>query len=212
MLSGEHDSLLFIDSDMLFDPDDAIKLFRRPEPVVAGLYAAKLLGNGQINAHFVDETKPIKFGAWADRLYPLKRVGGGFLRIKVDFLKRMIRELKLPYVRSGPMFVWPFFMPAIIEEDGERRYLTEDYAFAWRCEQMGEPILGDTSFRLYHLGDYTYGWEEATGQHVPRSRNLLYHVKAAIQPKPPAPEGLDLAESITTKPENHPCPHESSAA
>jgi hypothetical protein len=187
--SGKHESILFIDSDMMFDPDDAIKLFRRPETVVAGVYAAKLLGRGQLNAHFGPGSRRIKLGPWADGLYPVQRMGGGFLRIKVDFLKRMIRELKLPYCRSGGTFAWPFFMPVVIEEEGESRYLTEDYAFSWRCEQMGEPILADTSIRLYHIGDYTYGWEEAAGQYVERNRNMLYEVSAgANAPAPPIPE------------------------
>ncbi len=181
---GAHDSMLFIDSDMKFEPKDAITLFRRPEPVVAGVYAAKCLGIGQMNAWFGD-AKEVKFGDWAPGLYPVKRIGGGFLRIKIDFLKRMIRELKLPYCRSGNTFMWPFFQPAVIEECGEHRYLTEDYAFAWRCEQMGVPILADTSFRLWHMGDYPYGIEEADGVYVPRAARYLYKVPDGVAPNPP---------------------------
>ena len=43
------DSVLFIDCDILFDPVDAVSLLRSPEPVIAGGYAAKKLGNGQLN-------------------------------------------------------------------------------------------------------------------------------------------------------------------
>jgi hypothetical protein len=192
VVKGEAESIMFIDSDMMFDPEDAIKLFRRPEPVVAGIYAAKLLGNGQLNAHFAPDIGGVKMGPWADRLYPARRIGGGFLRIRVDFLKRMIKALKLPYCRLGPTFAWPFFQPVVIDEEGEKRYLTEDYAFAWRCEQMGEPILADTTFRLYHLGDYPYGWEEAAGEYVQRSRNLRYEVRPSLSERPALPADLEV--------------------
>ncbi len=192
---GTAESIMFIDSDMMFDPDDAITLLRRPEPVVAGVYAAKLLGNGQLNVHFAKEFEVVRMGAWAEGLYPVRRVGGGFLRIRVDFLKRMIRALKLPYCRLGPTFAWPFFQPVIIDEEGEKRYLTEDYAFSWRCEQIGEPILADTSFRLYHLGDYPFGWEEAAGDHVRRSRNLKYHITTPFSPAPALSPELQSAIS-----------------
>ena len=33
-----YDSMLFIDADIGFDPDDALRLLARPEPVVAGIY------------------------------------------------------------------------------------------------------------------------------------------------------------------------------
>jgi hypothetical protein len=186
-----YESILFIDSDMLFDPLDAIKLFRRPEPVVAGVYAAKLLKHGQLNAWFGEGITEVRFGAWADRLYPVRRIGGGFLRIKVDFLKRMVRELKLPYCRSGGTFAWPFFQPVVVRECGEDRYLTEDYAFSWRCCQMGTPPLADTSFRLWHIGDYTYGLEEAGGDYIERAANVLHQVPDAPRtPAPPIPADM----------------------
>ena len=34
----------------------------------------------------------------------------------------------------------------------------------------------DTSFRLWHVGDYAYGVEEAAGEYLPRSRNMLYKI------------------------------------
>jgi hypothetical protein len=173
-----YEAVLFIDCDMLFDPADAIRLFRRPEPVVAGLYAAKLLGRGQLNAKFPPEVKQVRLGEWADELYPVEAIGAGFLRIRTDFLQRMAAELKLPWCRMGDRLGWPFFQPVIVEEEGETRYLTEDYAFCYRCRQMGVSPMADTSFRLYHLGDYTYGWEEAAGEFIPRSRNLECPIEA----------------------------------
>jgi hypothetical protein len=170
------ESILFIDSDMFFDPADVVRFLLSPAPVIAGAYAAKKLGNGQLNADFGPGVESVRMGEWASEPVPVRKVGAGFLRIKVDFLRRMRDELKLPYCRMAHTFGWPFFMPIIVEEDGETRYLAEDYAFCWRCHQLGISPLIDASFRLYHIGDYAYGWEEGAGEYIPRSRNLKYEI------------------------------------
>ena len=95
------DSVLFIDSDILFDPADAVKLFQSPEPVIAGVYAAKKLGNGQLNVHFEEGVDQVRIGPWATEPYPVQKVGAGFLRIKTDVLRQMVKDLKLPYCRMA---------------------------------------------------------------------------------------------------------------
>ena len=40
-------------------------------------------------------------------------------------------------------------------------YLAEDYAFCERARQCGYKIMADTSIRLWHIGEYAYGWEDA---------------------------------------------------
>jgi hypothetical protein len=179
------DSVLFIDSDILFDPADAISLLRNPEPVIAGVYAAKKLGNGQLNVHFEDGIETVRVGEWADRPYPVKKVGAGFLRIKTAVLRQMAQQLELPYCRMADRYGWPFFQPMVVQEDGEARYLCEDYAFCWRLRQIGITPMVDTSFRIYHIGDYAFGVEEASGVFIERSRNIEYQIRPAA-PRDPA--------------------------
>ena len=172
-----YESILFIDSDIMFDPVDAVSLLRSPEPVIAGAYAAKRLGNGQLNVRFDDDVKSVRVGPWAERPYPVLSVGAGFLRIKTDALRYMVKELDLPYCRMADRFAWPFFLPLVVVEDGEKRYLGEDYAFCYRCRLAGIVPKVDTSFRVYHIGDYAYGVEEAGGEYIARSRNIEYRVR-----------------------------------
>ena len=77
---------------------------RSPEPVIAGCYAAKKLGNGQLNVHFDDGIDSVRIGDWADRPYPVKKVGAGFLRIKTAVLKQMAKELELPCCRMADRY------------------------------------------------------------------------------------------------------------
>ena len=171
---------------MMFDPADAVRLLLRPEPVVAGVYAAKKLGNGQLNADFGPNLDRIKLGEWATEPTPCRKVGAGFLRIKCSLLERMRDELRLPLCQVAHTYAWPFFQPMIVEEEGQLRYLGEDYSFCRRCTDIGCEILIDGSFRLYHLGDYAFGWEESAGEYVKRFRNLDYTIKRP-QFTPPQP-------------------------
>jgi len=186
------ESILFIDSDIMFDPADAIRLLQRPEPVICGLYAAKKLGDGQINCRFADGIRRIKFGDWADRYYPLKRAAGGFLRIKTAAIKQIVKRLELPWCMMAGRWAWPLFQPMVLDEDGETHYLTEDYAFSERCLRAGITPMADTSFRLYHIGDSVFGVEEASGLYVQRSRNIEY----VVADPPPNPPGWGIPPSL----------------
>ncbi len=42
-------------------------------------------------------------------------------------------------------------------------YHSEDYAFCERARRSGLAIHADTSVRVWHIGDYRYGWEDAGG-------------------------------------------------
>jgi hypothetical protein len=186
-----YESVLFIDSDMLFDPADAITLLRSAEPVIAGAYAAKKLGNGQLNVDFLDGVESVRFGDWALNPYPVRAVGAGFLRIKTAALKHIAKTLELPWCRMAERFAWPFFQPIVLRQDDGNFYLGEDYSFIHRCRLAGLTPKVDTSFRLYHIGDYAYGLEEAAGQYLERGRNIDYRIKrstprSAAEAMPPS--------------------------
>jgi hypothetical protein len=170
------DSILFIDSDIMFDALDAVRLLQSDEPVIAGIYAAKKLGNGQLNVDLADGINEIKIGLWADTLYPVKAVGGGFLRIKTSALKHIAKTLELPWCYTGGRWAYPFFQPMVVDMDGQKAYLTEDYAFIRRARDAGLVPKIDTSFRLWHIGDYAFGVEEAAGDYVQRSKNLRHTI------------------------------------
>ncbi len=186
------DSLLFIDSDMMFSPEDAVKLLLSDEPVIAGTYAAKKLGNGQLNVDFADGTEKVKAGEWGG-IEPVKSIGAGFLRVKCWVLDKLIRDLDLPLCRMADKWAYPFFMPLVHRDDGtgEMMYKTEDYAFCYRCRQCGITPKADMSLRLFHLGDYAYGFEEAMGLYIPRQKNLEIDVRRSV---PEAKPDLEIAE------------------
>ena len=96
-----------------------------------------------------------------------------------------MKTLNLPYCRTAERYAYPFFQPMIVEMDGGPAYLGEDYAFIYRCRQAGLVPKIDPSFRLWHLGDYAFGCEEAAGDYIKRSKNLL-HTLVRNKPDPAA--------------------------
>lgn len=178
------DSMLFVDSDMQFDAADALTLLLSDEPVVAGCYAAKKLGKGKLNCVFEPGLGKVKFGPWATELYPARCYGAGFMRIKMSALAQIKDRLGLEYCRIADTHGWPFFLPAVTTEDSELRYLGEDYAFCWRCREAGIQPMVDTSFRVWHVGSYRFGLEEAMGYYIQRQRNLECDFQHAVSADP----------------------------
>jgi hypothetical protein len=169
------ESIVFIDSDVGFETQDALRLLARPEPVVAGVYAKK--GGRALASVFAEGVNDIVFGPDAPALYPLKYAATGFLRIRAEVLRRMIAELRLPLCNTHwCRGVWPFFMPMIISHEKDKlHYLAEDWAFSHRLHQIGVTPLADTSIRLWHWGRYGFSWEDA-GSTLQRYRTFNLHL------------------------------------
>src|SRR5581483_5811731 len=88
------EAMMFIDSDVGFDPADALRLLSRPEPVVCGVYAKTQVR--ELACEFAAGVKRVLFGPEAAGPYPLKYAATGFLRLRAGVLRRMIAELRLP--------------------------------------------------------------------------------------------------------------------
>lgn len=155
------ESILFIDSDIGFEAQDALRLLARPEPVISGVYAKK--SRREMASIFADGTKEVLFGPGAPASYPLKYAATGFMRLRADVLRHMIAELGLPLCNTHwGRGVWPFFLPLVMPHGpGKWHYLGEDWAFSHRLAQMGVIPLADTTIRLWHWGRYGFSWEDA---------------------------------------------------
>lgn len=174
-----YESILFIDSDIAFHPDDAIRLLGSPIPLIGGVYSSRHVGPGaQLNAVFPDDVGDVEFGNPDRPVYPADLLAAGFLRIKTDLLRTLADQLKLPRCNMNGSMAYPFFMPLVADIGGEYHYLAEDYAFCYRCLNIGHRPFVDAMIRLGHIGDYAYHLEEGLGELVRRKPRLTYHRKA----------------------------------
>jgi hypothetical protein len=164
------DRFIFIDSDIGFDPRDAIRLLARPEPVVAGIYVHNK--GRDFAGTFAKDINRVVFGPGAPGLYPMLYAPTGFLRIQAEVLRRMIDELALPECHWGSIKgIYPFFLPVCVPDGrGGTRYLTEDYSFSHRLAQLGITPMADTTIKLFHYKKYGYSYEDLN----PRARYANY--------------------------------------
>lgn len=146
-LEGDYQEFVWIDSDVAFDPADVDRLRRHNKPVVVGLYSMK--GEGGVAAEYLGDAPD--FGPKAG-LYEIRYAGLGFC-----FTKREVYEkMALANCSLNGRRVRPFFLPMLVEDGGEMRYLPEDFAFFYRVGSHGFKVLADTSIHLRHFGRMGY--------------------------------------------------------
>lgn len=173
-LRAGFDELFWVDSDVAFHPDSVEQLRARPEPVVGGVYAKK--GRRAFACNFRRGRKEVRFGRNGETL-EVDHLGFGFVLTRRPIYEKMREQFQLPSCNKefGDEMT-PYFMPMTVDGEAGVRYLAEDYAFCERARRCGASILVDCSIRLWHVGKYSYGWEDA-GADVRRFPNYLFHIR-----------------------------------
>jgi hypothetical protein len=158
-LAQGFEEMMWIDSDIVFDPNDITRLRAHNLPLVCGLYPKK--GPRQFACEFLPGTPGIKLGKRGG-LVEIRYCGFGFAHVRKSVYTAIYQQLNLPVCnqRFGVPLV-PYFEPMSIPEGTGKWSLSEDYAFCQRARQAGINVMADTSIRLWHVGPYRYGWEDA---------------------------------------------------
>jgi hypothetical protein len=172
-LSQGYRETMWIDSDVVFNPDDVERLRSHRLPLACAIYPKK--GRRELAIHVLPGTEKLDFGR-SGGLCEIRYAAAGFLHVRREVYQTVQRQLKLPTCnrRFGSAMI-PFFHPLIVDELSDPWYLAEDFAFSERARQCGFQILADTSIRLFHVGAYPYGWEEA-GAEIRRYHTFSYHL------------------------------------
>ena len=155
----------WIDADVGFHPDAIDRIRAHNLPMVTGMCAQK--GRRAMATHVMPGTTSMTFGQGGG-LYEVMYAGAGFLHVRREVYLTVMRHHQLPVCneRFGTPMI-PFFHPMLNPIDEGTWYLAEDYSFAQRARDCGFKIHADTTHRLWHFGNYPYGWEEA-GRDVER--------------------------------------------
>ena len=157
-LADGFDELMWIDSDIIFAPNDIEALRRHDVPLVCGIYAKK--SKPEFACEFLPGTRQIIFGQGGG-LCELRYTGCGFLLTRRAVYEQMRTQLALPECNQhfGQPIV-PYFLPMLRPWRGGQWYLSEDYAFCDRARQCGFKVMGDTTIRLEHVGSHGFAWED----------------------------------------------------
>jgi hypothetical protein len=159
--------LLWIDSDIAFNPDDVERIRSHNQPIVAAAYPFK---NWPVMTVQPLKDDVIEFGC-DGKLVEVMCAATGFLYTKAEVYYNIKEKLNLPICNTsfGSPQV-PFFQPGIWEWDGLQYYLGEDFSYCLRARKCNYKILLDTGISLGHIGKYTFTIEDVinkTGQ-VPK--------------------------------------------
>lgn len=152
------DVVLFVDSDISWQPGDLSHLARRAleqNAIVGGIYPKRTFGEGSA-IRFGQVTGSWQIGQ--DALIPAEYVGNGFIAIPRAIAQAVADTM--PLVREGQYRYWPMFLSQAVEvtHDGEtgHEFLPEDYSFQHRAKALGFRCFADTYPRLRHEGHYVY--------------------------------------------------------
>jgi hypothetical protein len=177
-LKSGADRLVFIDADIVFQPESLVMLLQREEDVIGGAYPRKALNWPAIKAAVArGEEHPQRFaadfvvnvhrpeGAGGDVVAPVKdgclleveALATGFLNISREALLRMAEaHPETIYVADDRQHageaMHALFDCGIVGE----RYLSEDYFFCHRWRQLGGQCWLHLGIALGHIGQHTY--------------------------------------------------------
>ena len=147
-ISGKYSHVLFIDSDMYFEPAALMKALSRNVDVLTGLYFKRKDNHEPVLYKAIDQRRftengNVKYHGYAeietdlDRdFFQVQGCGFGFVLVKVDVLKRMHEK----YIS------WFEPIPG----------MGEDLSFCQRLKDFDIPIWCDTTIALGHYGEYCY--------------------------------------------------------
>lgn len=154
-LASDCTDLLFIDSDILFTPEDIARICSHDEDVIGGLYCIK-----QENTRWcVNQLIPDQ-PTRADGLRPVAYAGTGFLRIRRNVIEQMIAHFGDAIVYSQDDSarveheIWP--MGIYQYPDGRKRWLSEDWYFCQRWMDLGGKVFVDTQVTVKHFGSIAF--------------------------------------------------------
>ena len=150
---------MWIESDIVFEPDAVERLRKRQLPICCAIYPQK--GRRVLACHVSPGTKTLLFGK-SGGVTEILYGATGFLHVRRVVYQRMQYQLELPVTNErfgNPMI--PYFQPMIRTDHEGQWYLAEDFAFCERARRCGFKIFADTSIRLWHVGNYSYGWEDS---------------------------------------------------
>lgn len=146
--------LLFLDSDIGFGADAALRLLGHGRPLIGGLYRSKRIGGTDWVATFPGGEGATVRRDTATGAVEAEAIGTGFLLLHRSVLERLAEAHPETLHQTEEGQVHAFFEAGIDPKaaPGEGRYLSEDYLFCARWRALGGEVWCDPAIRLEHHG------------------------------------------------------------
>jgi hypothetical protein len=176
--------LLFIDSDICFEPNDVYRIVSHDKDLVVASYPLKgqrwenlsgmteIKDPEEVKRRVIDHVVNFKFNSEEDLrtgrvdikegLVEVHEGGTGFMCIKRHVVEKIIEANPDTKYKKEPRFLLGdhddgerwAIFDTEIEENG--RYLSEDYLFCRRWQRLGGQVWLDPFIELTHMGTYAF--------------------------------------------------------
>lgn len=152
--------ILFIDSDLVFSGEQIERIVQHEEDVVGGAYFFKAQGRPRVCSNPKDGCDQIGENGLLEVAY----IGTGFLRVRRHVFDQMIarfgEDIWYKTDDGKSELQHDFWQMGIYKyADGTRRWLSEDWYFCQRCNDMGVKVWCDMRIMLGHSGNAVYPLE-----------------------------------------------------
>ena len=162
-LESDCTDLLFIDSDLIYSNEQVELIMSHDDEVVGGLYPKKQQGDPELVLNTIANPQ-YKDGGM---MMTVRYIGTGFIRIKRSVFEKMIErwgdEIEYKLDPDHKTTEWDFWHMGAYnyakngyQNDWATRYLSEDWWFCQRCQDLGIPIWADRRICLKHSGGAVY--------------------------------------------------------
>lgn len=183
-LESSHTHLMFLDTDIVFQPKDVLRLLEHDKPIIAGVYPKKgvelekltpIWSRGDCTkesvfsraSDYVVELDPM-YPELKDNLLRVRYVGTGFLMIRRDAIQQLCeaypeRRFDMDGIFTpqckGDVF-YDLFGVGVMQDkrlyQNKRCYLSEDWMFCRLAELIDLPVYVDVTIPLMHMGTFVY--------------------------------------------------------
>ena len=163
LANEENTHLLFIDSDIMFEPEDVYRLLQADKDVIAGMYPKKYIVWDRLkknpNAERVDFPIGDKTRVTDDNYIESNYLPTGFLMIKRETIQKLITlhpELKYKNDIDGYMSAGDNFYNLFRVGINNGIYESEDWGFCSLWKEAGGQVLIHPDINLKHVGWHSY--------------------------------------------------------
>ena len=209
-LESDCTDLLFIDSDLVFSIDQVKRILSHPEEVVGGMYFKKNQGTAEACLNTI--AKPI---IKPNGLNQVAYIGTGFLRVKRIVFEKIIERWgdEIAYCPDGTVGVLEYnfwnlathtfdnivatpdridalvkkykVSPELASKSIRTRWLSEDWWFCQKANELGFKVWADRRIALKHSGNVLYPLE--TQEKEIFGREIIYGSKPPVSADTRAP-------------------------
>ena len=160
--SEEYNVLVFIDTDIVFNLETlkkVIDLALEKGAVAVSPYSIRRGKHPWLAFRQLDNGEPVHVGPRAEPV-PIKYGATGFMAIPRTILQEMSKTLPYCTDHTG-RGMWPFFQPFPQEQpEGYTEYLSEDFAFCQRVQNMGREVWLRADTSVGHMGVYEFSFRD----------------------------------------------------